>query len=119
MNYDDYGEVVNGTLTYKDIADKLMDGKSVIIGWCDESYTHYDIYLSLGKCKKYGPLQRGIKETDLFVGIVGRAFFGFKADSEKNVGYYEEKLQIGHNECSEKLGELLNGVIKYVNKYRR
>ena len=118
MNYSEYGEVINGTITYREVVDKLMDGKSVILGWCDESYTHYDIYLSLGKCKKYGYLQRGIKETDLFVGIVGHSFFGFKADSEKDAGYYEEKLQIGHNECTEKLVELLNGVIKYVNKYR-
>lgn len=32
MNIDDYGEITNGTYTYKEIANKLKEGQAVIIG---------------------------------------------------------------------------------------
>ena len=117
MNYSNYDEVINGSHTYSEIGKRLMEGKSVIIGWSDEEFTHFDIFLSIYNTKKYGILQRGIKDTDLFVGIVGHSFFGFKTDDVKEVGYYEEKLNLNHSECSIKLAELLNKVIKQIKRY--
>ena len=32
MNVDNYGEIINGSYTYKEIATKLKEGESVIIG---------------------------------------------------------------------------------------
>lgn len=68
MNYDKYGEVINGDDTYKTIVENLYDEDNVMIGWTDQKYDHRDIFFSLENTRRYGELQRGIKPTDLFVG---------------------------------------------------
>lgn len=111
MKIDNYGEVINGIETYKEIAKKLKNKTDVIIGWTDEKYDHRDIYFSLGNTTKYGNIQRGIKATDLFVGIVDYSFFGFKIDSTKHQGYIFEKLRLTENDTNKKIAELINGII--------
>jgi len=106
-----YGEVINDINTYKEIAKRLKDKMDVIIGWTDERFDHRDIYFSLGNTIKYGELQRGIKETDLFVGIVDWSFYGFKADSTKHQNYIFEKLRLTENYTNIKIAELINGII--------
>lgn len=106
-----YDEVINDRETYKEIANRLKDKMNVIIGWTDEKFDHRDIYFSLGNTIKYGGLQRGIKATDLFVGIVDWSFFGFKADSTKHPSYIFEKLRLTENETNNKIADLINGVI--------
>ena len=114
MNKDKYGEIINGPETYIEISNKLKSGKSVIIGWTDEKYTHYDILFTGGAYKEIeNYFQRGIKATDLFVSIMSRGAFGFEVSSgEKSVGYVAKKLNLGINETSEKFTELLNGVVE-------
>lgn len=111
MKIDNYGEIVNGIETYKEIAKQLKEKTDVIIGWTDEKYDHRDIYFSLGNTTKYGDLQRGIKPTDLFVGIVDWSFYGFKIDSTKHHNYILEKLRLTENDTNIKITELINGII--------
>ena len=115
MNTDKWGEVINGEETYRTIVEELRDKNSVIIGWTDEEYTHFDLYFSLENTNKYGSLQRGIKGTDLFVGIVDHSFYGFKTDSTKHESYISEKLRLGENTTSRKVAELINGIILELN----
>lgn len=111
MNKDEYGEVINGEKTYKEIAYQLKAGNSVIIGWTDEEYTHYDVLFSLNVVKE-GELQRGLKWNDLFVSVMSIGAFGFLTNDEKASGYVGEKLGMGNNITTEKLTELINGIIK-------
>lgn len=112
MTRTEYGEIINSEKTYEDIADILKTHGSVLIGWTDELYTHYDI-LFLYKAQFYGTnIQGGIKSNDLFVTIMRKGAFGFKIDSKKSSGYIAEKLNLSDNETAEKLAELINGVIE-------
>ena len=114
MNFDKYDEVINGEETYKEIANVLKRHKSIGIGWTDEHYTHLDIIFTLGVVKK-GCFQRGIQANDLFVSIIGHTSYGFKTDSLKFSGYIQEKLRM-NNECGDKLSELINGIIVFLNE---
>ena len=69
MDIDSYGEVINGENTYKEITDNLRTGKSVIIGWTDEKYTHLDLLFNYYTLKE-GSLQRGLRGNELYVSIV-------------------------------------------------
>lgn len=111
MTRTEYGEIINSEETYEDIADILKWHGSVLIGWTDDLYTHYDI-LFLYKTQFYGlNIQGGIKSNDLFITIMRKGAFGFKIDSKKTSGYVAEKLNISDDETGEKLTELINGVI--------
>lgn len=112
MNVDEYKEVINEKETYKKIREKLINGENVIIGWTDEEYTHYDILFSLNTFKPEGNmLQGGIRNTDLFVSIMGIGAFGFDRHSVKSPGYIAEKLNVRGKITAEKLAELINGVL--------
>ena len=118
MNVDEYGEVINGKDTYREIAKNLMEGESVGIGWTDGDSTHFDIIFTLG-IAKYGLFQRGIKSNDLFVSIIGWSSYGFKTDGVKLGGYIQEKLRLSdYDVTGEKVKELINGVIECLNKER-
>ena len=68
MNKTEYNEIINGTETYKEIANKLKQDIPVIIGWTDEACTHLDILFTYKAYREYGNyLQRGLMPTDLFV----------------------------------------------------
>ena len=109
MNRDQYGETINGRNTYDTIARILEDGLSVMIGWTDEEYTHYDILFTLAPFIPLGEIiQRGIKRNDLIVSIIGKGSFGFKVGNNHSAGYISEKLNIT-SDCT-KLAELINGV---------
>ena len=113
MDVNEYGEIINSEKTYKSIAKALKEKAAVIIGWTDEKLTHYDILFTYTAVKKEGNiLQRGLRWTDLFVSIIGLGAFGFTTDYEKSDGYFAEKLNLGINETTEKLTELINGIIK-------
>ena len=116
MDIEKYGEVINGENTYKTIAKNLKNGKSVIVGWTDEEGTHFDILFSLNVVKE-GPLQGGLRWNDLFVSIMKIGAFGFLIGSEKHSGYIGEKLNLGDNITTEKLTELINGIIGYLKFY--
>ena len=112
MKQDEYDEVLNDEETYKEIANVLYDKNNVLIGWTDGNYDHRDIFFSYESTEKYGNIQRGIKPNDLFVGIIGINFYGFKADSTKHYSYILEKLDLIENDTNIKIAELINGVIK-------
>ena len=118
MNVDEYGEVINGEDTYREIAKNLMEDESVGIGWTDEDSTHFDIIFTLG-IAKYGLFQGGIKADDLFVSIIGWSSYGFRTDDIKLGGYIQEKLRLSNYDITgEKVKELINGVIECLNKER-
>lgn len=115
MNYNEYGEVINGKITYKTIAENLKCKIPTLIGWTDERATHYDILFNYGTDKN-GYVQGGIKENDLFISIMRIGAFGFKIDCEKHSEYIAEKLFNGRLDSSvKKLTELINGVIVELN----
>lgn len=114
MKFDrnEYDEIINGEGTYKVIAGNLVQGLSVFIGWTDNVYTHYDILFTY-KAMGTGGYQRGLRTSDLFVSIMSVGSFGFKIDSDKDVGYIAEKLFYGREDESVKaVTELINGIIK-------
>lgn len=112
MNVDNYGEIINGSYTYKEIATKLKEGESVIIGWTDEGYTHLDLLFNY-KTYKEGMLQRGLRGNELYVSIIGLGAFGFDVkDREIHEGYISEKLNIRGEPTISKLAELINEVMK-------
>lgn len=113
MKMTEYGEVINCKKTYETIAFVLKSENSILIGWTDEEHTHYDIlftYKAMKHPSNY--VQHGLRWNDLFVSIIGRGAFGFKTHREKSASYIGEKLNLGVNETTEKLTELINGVIK-------
>lgn len=110
MNFNKYGEVINGEMTYKYIAKRLLQGESVGIGWTDEDSTHLDLIFKLGLDGKSGDFQRGIQSNYLFVSIIDHISYAFKPDTIKLGGYIQEKLRM-NNECGDKLAELINGII--------
>lgn len=110
MNFNKYGEVINGEMTYKYIAKRLLQDESVGIGWTDELSTHFDIIFKLGLDNKFGYFQRGIGTNDLYVSIIDWTSYAFNVGNIKIGNYIQEKLRI-NNECGDKLAELINGII--------
>ena len=120
MNKDEYGEIINGNETYSVIADKLINGQSVIIGWTDEGCDHRDILFTL-RPQKFGTLQRGLNwNSHLYISIIDFSCMGFllehKTDNRKHNGYIMEKLRLHDNPCDNKICELINGVIEFLDK---
>ena len=118
MNFDEYGEVINGKETYLEIANDLLNEKSCIIGWSDQEYDHRDILFTY-RPKCYGNLQRGLRWCYLYVSIMDHSSMGFlierKTDNRKHNSYLKEKLRLHDNECDEKICELINGVIHEID----
>lgn len=115
MNYDEYGEVINGEKTYKAIAADLAQSP-VLIGWTDQNGTHLDILFAL-TAQKHGTVQGGVRGGDLFISIMRWGAFGFSIDEkETHAGYYDEKLgnRGSLGPTAEPLAELINGVKKYL-----
>lgn len=116
MDMTEYGEVKNSLKTYNAIAEVLKAGDTVLIGWVDELSTHYDILFTYKVAKHPNNyVQHGLRWDDLFISIIGIGVFGFAVDREKSVEYIGEKLRLGVNQTTEKLTELINGVIKELN----
>lgn len=119
MDKDDYGEVINGEMTYYMIASALKEKNSIVIGWTDESSTHLDILFTL-KPQQEGRLQGGlIGDTDLFVSVMRMGAFAFDAKGiATSPQYVDEKLSNGRmsSDTSMKVAELINNVRIELNK---
>ena len=119
MNFDTYGEIINGNGTYNTIAKHLIENKSCIIGWTDEKYDHRDILFTYRPIP-YGTLQRGLRWCFLYVSIMGMSSMGFLIEADgnntKDDGYIKEKLNLCDNHCDDKICDLINGVIIYLDK---
>ena len=120
MNFDSYGEVINGSLTYEKIARELLKTGKCIIGWTDQGYDHRDIMFTWKPTHLGGILQRGLRWTYLFVSIMGYSCMGFlierRTDNTKHSDYIKEKLHLSDNSCDDKICELINGVISAIDK---
>ena len=112
MNFDNYGEVINGKATYLAIAKHIYFNNLILIGWTDELGGHYDILFAYRTLVQGTDIQRGIKGSDLFISIIGKGAFGFKVEKDKMSSYVAEKLNLSDDKSTEKLTELINGVIK-------
>lgn len=121
MQFDEYGQVINDEKTYKKIAELLLDTGKCIIGWTDEKMDHRDILFTY-QPKKYGTLQRGLQWCYLYVSIIGCNSMGFliedRTDNRKADEYIKEKLDLYDNNCDNKICELINGVIKYIDELK-
>ena len=122
MNKDIYGEIINGIGTYKRIAEDLIEGKGVIIGWTDGGYDHRDILFTF-RPQKYGTLKRGLNlPSHLYISIMDFSCMGFliedDTDNRKHPSYIKEKLRLSDNSCNDKICELINGVIEYIDLAR-
>lgn len=119
MNFDEYGEVINGEDTFSTIAQQLISHGSCIIGWTDQGCDHRDILFTY-KPHKYGNLQRGFHWCYLYVSIMDITSYGFliecKTDNKKHPSYLKEKLRLHNNDCDDKICELINGVIEQIDK---
>ena len=122
MNFDKYDEVINGDNTFKKIAEELVFYGSCIVGWTDQGCDHRDILFTY-KPHKYGNLQRGLRWTYLYVSIMSFSCMGFlieaKTDNQKHPSYIKEKLQLQDNSCDDKICELINGVIREIDKLEK
>ena len=122
MNFDKYGEVINGEQTFKKIANELITTGKCIIGWTDERYDHRDILFTYKPTHLGGQLQRGLKWCYLYVSIIGLCSMGFlienDCDNKKYNGYILEKLNLSENDCDIKICDLINGVINEIDNLR-
>lgn len=120
MNFDKYGEVINGKATHQKIANELLETGKCIIGWTDEGYDHRDILFTYQPKYLGGQLQRGLRWYYLYVSIMDFSCMGFLmedgTDNRKHEGYLMEKLRLYENDCDKKICELINGVIEYIDK---
>lgn len=115
MNYDKYGEIINGKETYYYIAKALSENKTVGIGWSDQNGTHLDIIFKCG-ITKYGHFQRGIKSDDLFIFIIGHGAYGFDVyGNEIEPGYLGQKM---NGISLEALTELINKINVYLKNFK-
>ena len=123
MNFNGYNEVINGPATYKEIAEILKNKTPVLLGFTDNDATHYDILFNYGNIVHLNrvhtaesTVQRGIRETDLFVSILGTNSYGFNIDTTKHESYICEKLFNGRMDYSvSEVAKLINGVIEEMN----
>ena len=119
MDFDKYGEVINGNETYKTIANELKKHGSCIIGWTDQEYDHRDILFTWKPTHLGGNLQRGLRWTYLFISIMDFSCMGFlienNTDNTKHETYILEKLKLKENHCDIKICELVNGVITAID----
>lgn len=116
-NVDEYGEIINGELTYKTISNKLLAKGDCLIGWSNESGLHYDILFMYQTTFAGANIQGGIRPTDLFISIMRKGAFGFEINNqEKRPEYIAEKLFIHNEFTAKKLAELINGVIKQIKE---
>ena len=122
MDFDKYGEVTNGDNTFKKIADELINYGRCIVGWTDQGYDHRDILFTY-RPHQYGNLQRWLRWTYLFISIIDFSCMGFlietNADNQKHPSYIKEKLRLQDNSCDDKICELINGVIREIDKLEK
>lgn len=117
MNKEVYGEVINGEETFEEIATALDVFGRMFIGWTDEEGTHFDILFVHKPVLAGNNFQGGIRPiTDLIVAIMRKGAFAFDVDKDDtHYMYYAEKLHLGDDITSVKLGELINGIKKELN----
>ena len=122
MNFDKYGEVINGEYTYKKIANELITTGKCIIGWTDQEYDHRDILFTYKPTHLGGQLQRGLRWCYLYVSIMDYSCMGFliesNCDNRKHNGYIMEKLRLQENNCNIKICDLINGIINEIDNLR-
>ena len=119
VDYDEFGEVINGENTFKYLARILINNGPVLIGWTDGSEEeHRDILFTLMPSNFGENVQNGYKYgIHLFVSILGcGSCAGFlvehKKDNTKEPSYINEKLGLSGNGTDEKICELINGIIR-------
>lgn len=110
---DSYGEVLNGPGTYAEIVEDVGYGASALVGWTDGLGTHFDIlFTRRPACPNPANIQGGVRAGDLFVSIMRVGAFGFEINGlVKHHGYVAEKLHLGDGPTSERVADLINGVI--------
>lgn len=110
MNFDQYGEVINGGGTYRALVEELDAKNCVVIGWTDQEGTHLDILFTLSP-RKAGTLQGGVAgQGDLFVSIMRMGAFAFEIGQTSSPAYYAEKLFLSGRTTASKLADMCNTI---------
>lgn len=114
IDADEYGIIINGPLTYGLISTVCITG--IFFPWTDEEGTQLDLLFSYQPSMlNAAQIQRGLgKGNKLFVSVSGASMFGFdafKPTSSLYPIYVAEKLKLNKGITSEKLTELIIGVI--------
>lgn len=99
------------------ISDDLIKGRSIFMNIdVPEEWSQYDVWFSYD-FQNYGIHQRGIRSSDLLIGIIGFGCSGFDVEklATTEVGYYKEKLNI----YSEYLTKLFNEVRNLIYEHNQ
>ena len=111
-------EILNGKITYKVIAQNLINRKPVLIGWSDGRHVHKDILFTY-KPKKIGGISKSIKDSDFYISIISDNSYGFliedKIDNRKDISYIREKLNLETNSSTKAICDLINGIINQID----
>lgn len=110
-NFDKNGEVINGEKTYGWIAHQLKRHNSCLVGWHDGT-AHYDMtfLFSRSGIQKIGK-SVNIKNTYLFVGILGVGSLSIELNSLRiGTMVISHKLGDGYSALSSALAELISEV---------
>lgn len=112
LRCDAYATVLFRPNTAVGLAKMLIDHKCIFIGMTDEESTHIDLFLAYG-VEGIGYHQRGLRNHDLFVMVMGYKGFAFAIHGVSDYTYYAEKLGYSHYGESvtiKKIADLLNGI---------
>ena len=80
------------------VVQNLKINSSVFMNFqIEEEYSQYDVLFSYN-FTNYGIHQRGIRQTDLLISIIGYGAHGFSISiPDTDPGYYKEKLGVSSN----------------------
>lgn len=119
MLTDEFGYVLNGKATYRDIAEKLKNKIPVIICWTDELGWCQNILFSFGAYQQLEPIKNILTGyhpaefiSNLLFVSVDSGFWGFAVNNEITTdNYIGEKLKLDDRTITnERLANLINGV---------
>lgn len=121
MNYDAFGEVINGEDTYDDVAQTLFKMRSpVLVGWTDQHGSHHDVLFCRRVAFSGNNIQGGLRSEDLFVSVMRFGAFGFEINpSLIHEAYYGEKLGLGYGSTTTALAALIRGVTSRLYELER
>ena len=114
MIVDEWGVVYNDEHNFKGIAESLKAEGRAAFAWTDGIGTQFDFIMVHQIRDTTGRFQGRVNpKQDLMVGIVRKGLFGFDiyGSSGRHPSYIAEKLFLSENITTEKVTELINGVI--------
>lgn len=90
MDFNDKGQVINGSGTYAAIASGIAGGKSVLVAWTDVGGKEYDLIFTQGPAQSGTP-KNGWRSDDIFLGVddIGVAAF-IRSNQDIDINYVKD-----------------------------